>query len=137
MGKRKLRFDFRKNYERKRHRLKCQLSLEQPQCKITCSQSAAICLHISLCTSLYRMLSLCNKIDGWNPTTVQGDKGIIAMSLSKKISTIDGDYSWNLAIGASIISLPYCQLFHGIKKTNDLNMADKLKCLVLHLYSPY
>ena len=117
MGKRKLRFDQRKNYERKRRINRC-ITIEP----VLDSSSMTVSLPLSIFTAsstsslsiLSSRLKATGKLfEGWNiSSTVTAENMCTGLSLSKCFTQnclfnvmIDANFKWSLFIASHLISV--------------------------------
>ena len=152
MGKRKLRFDTRKNYERKRAKQrKICPSFESMTNFDTATGDSPIddsplivSLPLSLFTSsavssLFQLARRCgNQLKEWRLSSWQTENDLHAISLSKICRgnpftvIISADFNWSFFIGSTSICLQQCTCLASLISTH-LNSVDLVGQLVTYI----
>ena len=142
MGKRKLRFDVRKNYERSTCRKRAKIVQPEPA-----PESLVVRLPLLAYTALlvldlnvlFTRLSGYPMIpEGWTTTTVREENNLCELLLRKQlhtghpfIVTVSPDCTWTFSIASTFFNLQRCQHFKQFPdKLSSVDMVIKLlSCL--------
>lgn len=139
MGKRKLRFDVRKNYERKRQRVSLAEEVNAVQ-SVICPLLAATINECDVNT--LQTLSRDKLPSGWTSTCVSSHTNEESLALYKLqlqqplasvnvayMVTISSDCSWTVCIGNKIINTPQCSRLNSFPEV--ISKVDELIQLLL------